>query len=117
MALVVDSETFTAESLAADITTVVTDANYRANAQKVSAVMKDTPKPPVELAADWIEYGIRHDGALFHQVDALTPWYIHWGLDVGAALFLCNVVLPVLMVRWLCLCCCGGKAAKKSKNE
>jgi hypothetical protein len=37
-------------------TQVVTNSYYAENARKVSKIVLDTPKPPVELAADWVEY-------------------------------------------------------------
>jgi hypothetical protein len=118
MALVVDAESFTADSLAADITKVVTTGSYATAAAKVSAIVKDTPKPPVELAADWVEYAIRHDGALFQQVKwpVHVPWYIARGYDVVLAL----VVLPLLVVWALCVRCCCGRSKRsgpKSKAE
>mmetsp|Transcript_20925 Transcript_20925/g.54400 ORF Transcript_20925/g.54400 Transcript_20925/m.54400 type:complete len:514 (-) Transcript_20925:50-1591(-) len=111
MATVVDSETFTADSLAAEITRVVTDESFARSAARVSAIVRDTPKPAVVLAADWIDYAIRHDGALFQKVlwPVNIPWYVAGGYDV----FFILVVLPLIVMRMLCLrCCCRGGRAK-----
>ena len=78
MGVTVDAKTFTPDSLAGDINKVLSTPSFADSAAKVSRVVKDTPRKPTELAADWIEYAIRHDGAMFHQIEGLQQsWYVH----------------------------------------
>ena len=62
MAVLVDSTTFTPASLVSDINEVLKDkyASFAEAAGKVSKVVKDTPRKPTQLAADWIEYTEPH---------------------------------------------------------
>ena len=38
---------------------------YKEKVKKISAIMKDRKMTPTEEGADWIEYALRHDGALY----------------------------------------------------
>eukprot|EP00038_Savillea_parva_P004468 m.138087 g.138087 ORF g.138087 m.138087 type:complete len:514 (-) comp11478_c0_seq1:74-1615(-) len=115
MAFVVDSHSFTAESLAADITKVVQDPSFKANARHVSSIVQDMPKTSTKLAADWVEYALRHDGALFQKVPwpVHVPWYAAGGYDVLVVL----VVVPALVLQWGCRRCCGGGKQGQGKTK
>eukprot|EP00038_Savillea_parva_P007479 m.170433 g.170433 ORF g.170433 m.170433 type:complete len:518 (+) comp13240_c0_seq1:81-1634(+) len=115
MATVVDETAFTAESLAHSIEATVTSTAMKLNAQRVSTIVRDTPKPPVELAADWIEYTIRQDGALFHKVPwpVHIPWYVARGYDV----FFVLAILPSVIVWLACRQCCGSARTHTPKPK
>eukprot|EP00041_Stephanoeca_diplocostata_P019471 m.420193 g.420193 ORF g.420193 m.420193 type:complete len:516 (-) comp21314_c0_seq2:1313-2860(-) len=117
MAEMIDSETFLATDLAAVVEQVMNDATYTESAQKISAIIKDTPKHPVALAADAIEYGFRHDSALFQQVPGLgDSYFVRNSWDVygffGAVVF-----LQYLLLKHTCEFCCGKSSARTQKNK
>jgi len=117
MAETVDATAFTVEELAATITKVVSTPAYTAAAEKVSAVIKDSPKRPVELAADWVEYAIRHDGALFNKVPGLDQsYFVSEGYDVT-----CFWIFFFWALKFICVTmyktCCGSKAAAKDEKS
>ena len=66
----------------------------RASARKVQAIVRDAARTPLQEAADWIEYAIRHDGADFLRLPVM-PWYQSYCLDVGALL-----AAVLLLVIW-----------------
>eukprot|EP00040_Diaphanoeca_grandis_P017969 m.94498 g.94498 ORF g.94498 m.94498 type:complete len:511 (+) comp26725_c0_seq1:90-1622(+) len=114
MAEVIDSLAFTAEDLLATINNVVNTPSYTENAAKISSILKDTPKTPAALAADWIEFGIRHDNANFFTIPLISaPWYVRTGFDAVATLVFVLVVLPFMVIR---RCCCT-KSAAKTKSD
>ena len=65
----------------------------RENVGRVSRIMRSRPIPPVELAVQWVEYGLQTNGAshLRNKADSFL-WYNLYFLDViflilGAAVF------------------------------
>ena len=87
---------------------------------RISKLMKDRPRTPLEKTGDWIEYVLRHGGAQHLRPQVFNiPWYQYYLLDVMA--FLVAVVTLVAMVIWLtyrCLChLCCRKRDTKSKKE
>jgi hypothetical protein len=57
------------------LNTIVQDPSFRGNGTLVKRVLRDTPKPAAQMAADWVEYGIRHDGAPFFRL-VNQPWLV-----------------------------------------
>ena len=76
---------------------------------RISKLMKDRPRTPLEKAGDWIEYVLRHGGARHLRPQVFNiPWYQYYLLDVMA--FLVAVVILVVMVikltcGYLCRLC------------
>ena len=72
---------------------------------RISQLMKDSPRTPLEKTGDWIEYVLRHGGARHLRAQVFNiPWYQYYLLDVIA--FLIAVVILVVMVitlAWRCL--------------
>ena len=72
---------------------------------RISQLMKDSPRAPLEKTGDWIEYVLRHGGARHLRAQVFNiPWYQYYLLDVIA--FLIAVVILVVMVitlAWRCL--------------
>lgn len=122
MAVMVDKDAFTAESLRGDLQRLLKDPSYRASAAGISRVLRDQPAPPVAQAADWIQYALRHDGAEFRRLPAAAlAWFPNW--DVYA--FLGLVEFLVLWGLYRCLrgvyrrffCGATGNKDKAKKNE
>ncbi|CAB1346495.1 unnamed protein product [Coregonus sp. 'balchen'] len=94
---------------------------YKEKMLKLSAVHKDRPIEPLDLAVFWVEFVMRHSGA-----EHLRPaahdlnWIQYHSLDVFTLLL--TIVLIVVMVTIKCckVCfhkCCGTKRTMKRKSE
>jgi len=118
MAEKIESLDFTSEGLLEIINKVVQTPSYTENAVRVSKMIQDSPKTPTELAADWIEYGIRHDNAEFFTIPMIqSPWYVRTGFDVIATLtIVLGTVLVIIPYTIVKKCCCSSNKAK-SKAE
>ncbi|XP_048095524.1 UDP-glucuronosyltransferase 1A5-like isoform X1 [Alosa alosa] len=118
-----------AESLTiADVTTakvlealskVIGDKSYKANMMKLSAVHKDRPIEPLDLAVFWTEFVMRHKGAdhlrsTAHELN----WVQYHSLDVIALLTTAILTVVVVTIK-SCMFCfrkCTGKG-KQHKNK
>ena len=93
---------------------------YKIKAVRISRLMQDKPRTPLETTCDWIEYVIRHGGATHLRAQVFNiPWYQYYLLDVIAFL-VAIVTLVVKMIRLTCrlicrLCC--EKSRNKAKKE
>ena len=76
--------------------------SYKSNATRLSTLFRDSPKAPKELAADWLEYVIRHGGAQHLRSAALDlNLFQYLLLDV------ISVILVVLMTTtFIAIFCC-----------
>lgn len=79
---------------------VVHNPSFRGNASRVKAITRDTTKPSAALAADWVEYALRHDGAP-HLIFANQPWYIQYHMDILLALAAMYYIGYKLVLRGL----------------
>lgn len=90
--------------------------SYRANMQRLSRLHRDQPMAPMEEAVFWVEYVIRHKGAVHLRTGSYRlPWYSYHSLDV--LLLLLTVVSVLLLatsaiIRFLC---CRTK--RKTKQD
>ena len=58
-------------------------SSYKENVMKLSAILKDSPMPPLDYVLHWIEYVIKHDGAKHLRPAVLDiSWYQYLLLDV-----------------------------------
>lgn len=74
----------------------------------MSAIFRDKPRTPPELAADWIEYVIRHDGAQHLRSAALDlNVFQYLLLDVILTLMVALVALT-LVIFCSCKVCVRG---------
>ena len=87
---------------------------------RISQLMKDSSRTPLEKTGDWIEYVLRHGGARHLRAQVFNiPWYQYYLLDVMA--FLVAVVTLVAMVirltcRYMCRVCCQQNNNKTKKE-
>lgn len=99
MGVQVDITTLTSDKLAQAIRTVIDDKSYKINASKMSAIFRDKSRAPPELAADWVEYLIRHKGAKHLRSAALDlNFYQYMLLDVILTLLAAVIVALVLVI-------------------
>ncbi|XP_030239676.1 UDP-glucuronosyltransferase 2B13 isoform X2 [Drosophila navojoa] len=91
------------EDLVSNIEALIYEPAYKRSALEISKRFRDNPIHPLEEASYWIEYIIRHRGALFLKSQgAQMPLYQYLLLDViGCALLLLwlAVWLPWRMLR------------------
>ncbi|XP_072050023.1 UDP-glucuronosyltransferase 2A1-like [Amphiura filiformis] len=122
MALKVDITTLTSDELAQAIRTVIRDPSYKKNATRLSAIFRDSPRTPIEVAADWIEYVIRHGGAKHLRSAALDLNIFQYLLiDVIAVLLLAFITFMIIVYCSYRLCfrgcrrLCSGSSKVKSE--
>ncbi|XP_049832172.1 UDP-glucosyltransferase 2-like [Schistocerca gregaria] len=75
-------------------------SEYWTRAKQLSALFRDRPRPPLEEAASWVEYVVRHRGAPHMRSAALDlSWYQYLLLDVVA--FVVLTAAAALAVLWV----------------
>uniref|UniRef100_A0A3B4BNT9 glucuronosyltransferase n=1 Tax=Pygocentrus nattereri TaxID=42514 RepID=A0A3B4BNT9_PYGNA len=109
----------TSEKLLVALRKVIHDKSYKEKMMKLSAIHRDRPIEPLDLAVFWTEFVMRHKGA-----DHLRPaahdlnWVQYHSLDVIG--FLLLILVTVMFVTFKsCMFCfrrCLRKSQKK-KNE
>ena len=87
---------------------------------RISSLLKDRRRPPLQETCDWIEYVLRHGGAkhLRPQVFNIS-WYQYFLLDVFTFLVAVGTVIVVtiwLTCRSLSRLCCKRKGTKTRKK-
>ncbi|XP_049742080.1 UDP-glucuronosyltransferase 2B4-like isoform X4 [Elephas maximus indicus] len=118
-AVSLDMDTMTNIDLLNAFKTVIYDPFYKENAMRLSAIHHDQPVKPLDLAAFWIEFVMRHKGAKHLRPAALSlTWYQYHSLDVIGFLLACVAIVSFLVIK----CCLFGfqkffKAGKKKKRE
>ncbi|XP_029968395.1 UDP-glucuronosyltransferase-like [Salarias fasciatus] len=111
---------FTTESLVAALKRIIHDKSYKEKMATLSAIHRDRPVEPLDLAVFWTEFVMRHKGAEHLRVAAHDlNWIQYHSLDV-----LGFFVLIITFALWLelkfCLFCirkCGRKGTGKRKRE
>lgn len=120
LGLSVDHKTFDDEHLFQRIENVIYDPRFKNAAIRVSKLLRDRQRTPLETTGDWVEYVLKHGGArhLRAQVFYLS-WYQYYLLDV--ILFLVTIVIVVgmairLAFKCLCRLCCRQRGSKSKKE-
>uniref|UniRef100_A0A182PLS9 UDP-glycosyltransferases domain-containing protein n=1 Tax=Anopheles epiroticus TaxID=199890 RepID=A0A182PLS9_9DIPT len=73
----------TVEDFRTKIERIVQEAAFQQNVNRLSALFRDNPTDPLEEAAFWIEYVVRHRGAAHLKSAAIEmPWYRYLLLDI-----------------------------------
>lgn len=72
---------------------IIVNPNYKQKAQKLSDLYRDRPEHPLDKAAFWIEYVIRHNGAKHMQSSAVhLNVFQYYMVDVMAFLIVVLVI-------------------------
>ncbi|KAJ8255295.1 hypothetical protein GJAV_G00203260, partial [Gymnothorax javanicus] len=111
---------FTIPELLNTLNRVINDKSYKEKMMKLSAVHKDRPVEPLDLAVFWTEFVMRHKGAAHLRTAAheLT-WVQYHSLDVISLLCLILVTVVILTVKCCTFClrkCCVRKALKDKEE-
>ena len=87
---------------------------------RISQLIKDSPRTPLEKTGDWVEYVLRHGGARHLRAQVFNiPWYQYYLLDVIAFL-IAVVTLVAMVIRLTCKCMCRlccRRSSNKTKKE
>ena len=95
-------------------------SRFKQSAMRISRLLKDRPRSPLQETCDWIEYVLRHGGARHLRAQVFNiPWYQYYLLDVIAFL-VAMVTLVVVVTRLSCKClcrlCCKRSSDKAKKD-
>ncbi|XP_043856821.1 UDP-glucuronosyltransferase 1A1-like isoform X5 [Dromiciops gliroides] len=113
----------TSDDLSKALKTVINDKSYKENIMRLSALHKDRPISPLDLAVFWVEFVMRNKGAPHLRAAAHDlNWIQYHSLDVFA--FLLAIVLTVVLIAAKCCMFCfqkcfgkKGKAKKATKSK
>ena len=87
---------------------------------RISSLLKDRRRSPLQETCDWMEYVLRHGGARHLRAQVFNiPWYQYYLLDVIAFL-VAMVTFVVMVIRLICSCLyrfCCKKDSNKSKAK
>ncbi|XP_078380887.1 UDP-glucuronosyltransferase 2A1-like [Oculina patagonica] len=88
MAIGINIKTTTGDEIYYSIRRILGEPSFKANATRISRLLRDSPRTSVQQAADWIEYVHRHKGATHLRPEVYNLyWYQYYLLDILAFLF------------------------------
>jgi glucuronosyltransferase len=106
----------TEEMLLGAINKALNDPSYSETAKKLSTIFKDQQTKPLDRAVYWVEYVLRHKGAVHLRSAARDLNYIqYFSIDVLAVLLvisLITITINVVIVKAVVRKCFGAKDAK-----
>ncbi|XP_046659554.1 UDP-glycosyltransferase UGT5-like isoform X1 [Homalodisca vitripennis] len=77
------------------VTTVLSSSKYKDNMVRLSRIYRDQPTSPADRVVFWVEYVLRHGGALhLRPASSLMPWYRRYLVDI----FVTAVVTVVVSI-------------------
>ncbi|XP_069670380.1 UDP-glucosyltransferase 2-like [Periplaneta americana] len=112
VAIQLDYESISTESLLTSINELLNDPRYQKNAKHLSQLFRDRPQAAMDTAIYWTEYVIRHRGAPHLRSSALDlSWYQYLLLDVTLVTYM------TLMLIAICTCYICSKTVRKLKGN
>lgn len=116
--LILHSADVTRDTLTEKIETLVYDKQYSQRAKEISRVFNDNLVHPMDVSMFWIEYVIRHKGAIHLKSAAINlPWYSYYLLDVFGVLIVVPIFLIALLVKVCSKVCCSSKNHKIKRTK
>ncbi|KAL7730660.1 hypothetical protein ACLKA6_003437 [Drosophila palustris] len=115
-----DHKEMTSSELKSTIERLLTEPEFSATAQKMSARYRDQPMSPQETAIWWTEYVLRHNGAHHMRVSAQDLSFIAYhsldviGMFLGIGFF---VLFIISLVLWKLVQVCTKSKRSSSKNK
>uniref|UniRef100_A0A8C9WCV1 UDP-glucuronosyltransferase n=1 Tax=Scleropages formosus TaxID=113540 RepID=A0A8C9WCV1_SCLFO len=110
----------TSEEVVWALNKVINDTSYKEKIQKLSAIHKDRPIEPLDLAVHWTEFVMRHKGAEHLRPAAHNlNWFQYHSLDVIGLLLSVVAIVIAATVKSCTFCfrkCCRRKTQKKKKE-
>ena len=96
--LIINTENATENSIANQISELLSNPVYKTNAQKASAIMKDDVMLPVQRAAYWIEHVTSFGSDHLRSPGLDLTWYQYWMIDV-----LCLLLIIFTALMYFCV--------------
>lgn len=91
--------------------------SYRETIKKLSSIFLDQNDKPLDRAVFWIEYVLRHKGAVHLRSAARNLSYIqYFSLDV-IAVFVVIIIVDILILKALLKKCFGSKSRTVDKKK
>jgi len=120
-AIPLDFNTLTEEILLDAIQKAINDPSYRQTVKKLSSIFLNQMDKPLDRAVFWIEYVLRHQGAVhLRSVARNLNYFQYFSLDV-LAVFVVIIVIDILILKALLKRCFRSKSKsvvnKKKKKQ
>uniref|UniRef100_A0A3Q4AJH3 Uncharacterized protein n=1 Tax=Mola mola TaxID=94237 RepID=A0A3Q4AJH3_MOLML len=116
-AKVVQATELTRHNFLEAIEAVLHNPSYRNNMKRLSALHRDKPVPPLEMALYWIEFVMRHKGASHLRTESYRmQWYCYYSVDVICFLIAVLMTLTAIVVgsiKFLCFRLCRKRKPKQ----
>jgi glucuronosyltransferase len=107
MAVILEFQTLTEDSLEHAIWEVLNDPRYKRNASRVATLLDDTMVPPRDKFLYYVGYMIRHGGAVHWQADVLesmNKWQLHnYDIVTFALIFIILTLFTAGCMMLLCV--------------
>ncbi|KAG8034235.1 hypothetical protein G9C98_001320, partial [Cotesia typhae] len=121
IAVVLNQEDITTESLTKAVTTVLNDPVYRENIKRLSKLFFDRPMSAMDTAIYWVEYTARHGNVLKSPATKLS-WWEYYLIDVYGLVLLCIAVVLyitkfILKLLWRLVCSRKSSQAKSTASK
>ncbi|XP_035292700.1 UDP-glucuronosyltransferase 2B7 isoform X1 [Cricetulus griseus] len=115
-AISLDFHTMTSSDLLNALKEVIKNLSYKKNVMWLSTIHHDQPMKPLDRAAFWIEFVMRHKGAKHLKPLAYNlTWYQYHSLDVIGFLLACVAAIAFFTIK--CCLFVYGFFVKKGKNK
>ncbi|XP_045120300.1 UDP-glycosyltransferase UGT5-like isoform X2 [Portunus trituberculatus] len=114
-------EDLTKDNLHNRILQIMDDSIVQEKVEHRSKIMHDQPMSPGDWASYWVDYVLRHQGAVhLRSPAAQIPWYQLYNVDVWAVV-VTMTLLTLALISWvfcrvflaLARCCLGSRKTKK----
>lgn len=116
--LILLSKDVTKDRLTDKIKTLVYDEKYSRRAKEIASIFNDNLVHPMDESMFWIEYVIRHKGAIHLKSAAVNiPFYAYYLWDVFGVLLLGFILFITLIVKIFSYFCCQSKNYSVKKNK
>lgn len=110
----------TVDTLLSSIQELLSNQEYRYNAQEISKRFVDRPITPQDAVTYWVEYAVRHKGAPHLRAQGNNLNFIEFhSIDTYGVVFVATIIyLYVVYLVSKCLFskCCGRKNGKKNRK-
>lgn len=107
------------ERFSESLNEILSNTTYAQVIQKLSLMFRDRPQHPLDNAAFWVEYVIRHHGAKHLQSPAVyLNFFQYYSFDVIAVLLVgvyLSFKISKCVLKMLFRMCCGKSNKKKTE--
>uniref|UniRef100_A0A3B3U4M3 UDP-glucuronosyltransferase n=1 Tax=Poecilia latipinna TaxID=48699 RepID=A0A3B3U4M3_9TELE len=118
-AVILHFNRMTADELVQALHAVINEPSFRSNMQQLSSLQHQQPVAPLNTAAFWLEFVMRHGGAKHLRLASHDLyWFQYYSLDTGVTILFIIALCSTLC--WVALRCvlrhCKGRA-RREKND